>query len=235
LHSAMPSVMKCSRHWTETATFDFVLKQLLAGAGYGSLANVPTEMKMQALITIRTYGEMLSDAATSSGEDKLKKVKDKLKNPFYKCDVSGEGAIDREETKAECLVMAKSIAKMSGQPVDSMLNEIESSLDGFIARSSDASGKVSFDAMLAVALPGLCQGEDPAEFFAKMDDCMFTTIDMNIDMYMGGLLEDGVLAHSSDLEKVNDTPFYCMCFLCPEIGTDLPRRSRQYTPTCSVA
>ena len=34
---------------TTTEAFDFVLKQLLAGAGYGSLANVPTEMKMQAL------------------------------------------------------------------------------------------------------------------------------------------------------------------------------------------
>ena len=39
-----------------------------------------------------------------------------------------------------------------------------------------------------------------------MDDCMFTTIDMNIDMYMGGLLKDG------DLEKVNAAPFYCLMF-----------------------
>jgi hypothetical protein len=43
--------------------------------------------------------------------------------------------------------------------------------------------------MLAVALPGLCESEDPVEFFAEIDDCMFTTIDMNIDMYIGGLLK----------------------------------------------
>ncbi len=172
---------------------------------------------------------MLSGAATSSGEDKLKKVKDKLKKSFDKCDVNDDGVLDREEMKAGCLVMAKSIAKMSGQPVDRILPNIERELDHFLDVTSPDGGKISFDAMLAVALPGLCQGEDPAEFFSKMDDCMFTTIDMNIDMYMGGLLKDG------DLEKVNDTPFYCMCFLCPEIGTDLPRRSRQYTPTCSVA
>jgi Ca2+-binding EF-hand superfamily protein len=201
---------------TTSEAFDFVLKQLLAGAGYGSLANVPTEMKMQALITIRTYGEMLSGAATSSGEDKLKKVKDKLKKSFDKCDVNGDGVLDREEMKAGCLVMAKSIAKMSGQPVDKILPNIERELDHFLDVTSPDGGKISFDAMLAVALPGLCEGEDPAEFFAKMDDCMFTTIDMNIDMYMGGLLKDGDLdGEDCDLEKVHDTPFYGMRFLCP--------------------
>ena len=46
--------------------------------------------------------------------------------------------------------------------------------------------------MLALALTGLCEGKDPVEFFTnitKIDDCMFTTIDMNIDMYIGGLLK----------------------------------------------
>ncbi len=194
---------------TTSEAFDFVIKQLLAWAGYGSLGNLPTEMKMQALIAISAYGGMLSCAAKASGEDKFKKVKDNLKKAFDKCDINGDGVLDREEMKAGCLVMTKSIAKMSGQPVDSMLNEIESSLDELLASSADASGKVSFDAMLAVALPSLCEGKDPAVFFASIDPCMFSTINMQIDMYLCDLLKDG------DLEKVNDTPFYCMCFIYP--------------------
>jgi Ca2+-binding EF-hand superfamily protein len=137
---------------TTREAFDFVSKQLLAGAGYGSLANLPTEMKMHALHAIRVYGEMLSDSATASGEDKFKKFKDKLKNAFDQCDINGDGVLDREEMRAGCLEMAKSIATISGQPVDSMLNEIESSLDEFLASSTDGSGKVSFDDMLECCL-----------------------------------------------------------------------------------
>jgi hypothetical protein len=69
-------------------------------------------------------------------------------------------------------------------------SELEEALDGFIADSADASGKIIFDAMLAVALPVLCgsaPGETPLEFFAKIDQCMFTTINMQIDVYLGGL------------------------------------------------
>ena len=122
---------------TTSEEFGFVSKQLLDGTGYDSFANLPTEMKMQALIAIRTYGEMLSGAGTASGEDKFKKVKDKLKKAFDKCDINGDGVLDREEMKTGCLVMAKSIARMSGQPVDSMLNDIENSLDEFLASSTD--------------------------------------------------------------------------------------------------
>ena len=109
-----------------------------------------------------------------------------------KCDVNGDGVLDREEMKAGCLVMAKSIAKMSGQPVDKILPNIERELDHFLDVTSPDGGKISFDAMLAVALPNLCgsvPGEDPVEFFAKIDQCMFTTINMQIDMYLGGLLK----------------------------------------------
>ncbi len=44
----------------------------------------------------------------------LKQVKDKLKKAFDKCDVNGDGVLDREEMRAGCLAMAKSIAQMSG-------------------------------------------------------------------------------------------------------------------------
>ena len=54
-------------------------------------------------------------------------IKDKLKKPFDKCDANGDG--DREETKADCLGMTKSIAKLSGQPVDKFLPNIERKLD----------------------------------------------------------------------------------------------------------
>ncbi len=117
-----------------------------------------------------------------------------LKKAFDKCDVNGNGVLDLEEMRAGCFVMAKSIATMPGQLVDSeMLNEIESSLDEFLASSTDGSGKVSFNDMLAVALPGLCEGNNPAEFFANIDLCvtlcMFSTINMQIDMYLGDLFK----------------------------------------------
>ena len=50
----------------------------------------------------------------ASGECMLKQVKDKLKKAFDKCDVNGDGVLDREEMRAGCLAMAKSIAQMSG-------------------------------------------------------------------------------------------------------------------------
>jgi hypothetical protein len=107
-----------------------------------------------------------------------------------KCDVNGDGVLDREEMKAGCLVMAKSIADMCPGMPGGEDSELEEALDGFIADSADASGKIIFDAMLAVALPVLCgsaPGETPLEFFAKIDQCMFTTINMQIDVYLGGL------------------------------------------------
>jgi len=131
---------------------NFFSKQLLARTSDGSPANVPTEMKRQALIAIRTYDEMLSNAATSSDEDKLKKVKDKLKKPFDKCDANGDGSLDRKETRADCLVMAKSIAKLSGQPVDKFLPNIERKLD----HSPDVTKKPRARWILIK----LCQGTD---------------------------------------------------------------------------
>ena len=105
---------------------------------------------------------MLSDTATSSGEDKLKKVKDKLKKSFDKCDANGDGVLDREETKAGCLVMAKSIAEMSGQPTDKILPNFERKLDHFLDATSPDGGNISSDAMLTVALPGLVDRQLPS-------------------------------------------------------------------------
>ena len=65
----------------------------------------------------------------ASGECMLKQVKDKLKKAFDKCDVNGDGVLDREEMRAGCLAMAKSIAQMSGQPVDRIVPNIERELD----------------------------------------------------------------------------------------------------------
>jgi hypothetical protein len=106
--------------------------------------------------------------------------------------------LDREEMKAGCLEMAKSIAEMCPGMPGGEDSELEEALDGFIAeccpdggKISDESLKISFDAMLAVALPKLCgsaPGKDPVEFFDKIDQCMFATINMQIDMYLGGLL-----------------------------------------------
>jgi hypothetical protein len=132
--------------------FDFFLKHPLTRTNHGSPENIPIEMKMQTLIDIRTYDEMLSNAMTSSGEDKLK-VKDKLKKPFDRCDTNGDDTLDREETKTDSLVMAKSIAKLSGQPVDKFLPNIERKLDHFPdVTSSD--GDISSDARPTGTLPG---------------------------------------------------------------------------------
>jgi hypothetical protein len=40
-------------------------------------------------------------------------VTKELKETVTKCDANGDGALDREETKTECLVMVKSITKLS--------------------------------------------------------------------------------------------------------------------------
>jgi hypothetical protein len=172
--------------------FDFILEKVLQANGVESSADLHEEKKMYALHAIRMYSDKMSGAAAASGEDKFNQVKDKLKKAFDKCDVNGDGVLDREEMKAGCLVIAKSIAEMCPGMPGGEDSELEAALDGFIAESCPDGGKISFDAMLAVALPNLCgssPGEDPVEFFAKIDQCMFTTINMQIDMYLGGLLK----------------------------------------------
>ena len=171
--------------------FDFVLEKVLQANGVKSLADLDEEKKMYSLHAIRMYSDMMSGAAAASGEDKFNQVKDKLKKAFDKCDVNGDGVLDSEEMKAGCLVIAKSIAEMCPGMPGGEDSELEDALDGFIAESCPDGGKISFDAMLAVALPNLCDcapDEDPVEFFANIDLCMFTTINMQIDMYLGGLL-----------------------------------------------
>ncbi len=172
--------------------FDFILEKVLQANGVNSSADLVDQKKMYALHAIRMYSDMMSGAAAASGEDKLNQVKDKLKKAFDKCDVNGDGVLDREEMKSGCLVIAKSIAEMCPGMPGGEDSELQDALDGFIAESCPDGGKISFDAMLAVALSNLCDcdpGEDPVEFFAKIDLCMFITINMQIDMYLGGLLK----------------------------------------------
>jgi hypothetical protein len=130
-------------------------------------------------------------SSEETGEEKFNHVKDKLRKALDKCDVNSDGELDRVEMKAGCLVMVKSIAAMCPGMPGGEDSELEEALDGFFAESCPDGGKISFDAMLAVALPKLCgsaPGKDPVELFDNIDQCMFTTINMQIDMYLGGLL-----------------------------------------------
>jgi Ca2+-binding EF-hand superfamily protein len=217
---------------TANKVFDFFSKKILAVSGLNSLAdlfsNIPDDNErshhqMELLVVIRVCGEMLSGAATSSGEDQFNKVKDKLKKAFDKCDITGDGVLDREEIKAGIIVIFTTMSKRAGI-VES--NFDESQFNHFLDNLTNGSGKISFDDMLDPALsvlshfhsefgqgmgakarslpPPICEGKAPAEFFADLWN--FSLINAVIDIFLGDLLKDG------DLEKVNAAPFYCLMF-----------------------
>ena len=169
--------------------YEYALKQLCKMAGCTSVSDMNPGMKMQLFMAVQQYGDIMLSAASASGADRLAEVTKLFKDAFDAADLNGNGFLDKDELRAGCLVMAHGVAKMSDGEVSAEegMRELEPVLDGFIAQADpEGTGQVSFEAMLAVALPGLCQGEDPEEFFAKMDSCYFSTIKMQIDMYLGG-------------------------------------------------
>jgi len=169
--------------------YNYALSTFLKMAGCSSVADMPQDMKMQLMMAVAQYGDLMLNAGSASGADRLAEVTKKLKEAFDAADLNGNGFLEKDELRAGCLVMARSIAKMSGGAAteEEGMREMEGQLDGFIAQADpEGTGKVSFEAMLAVALPGLCEGQDPAEFFAQVHPCDFTTIKMQIDLYLGG-------------------------------------------------
>ena len=176
--------------------YAYALQKICKHAHVTSFSDMGEGWKMRLFIPFQQYADIMLSAASASvfsiqysGADRLAEVTKLFKDAFDAADLNGNGFLDKDELRAGCLVMAHGVAKMSDGEVSAEegMRELEPVLDGFIAQADpEGTGQVSFEAMLAVALPGLCQGEDPEEFFAKMDSCYFSTIKMQIDMYLGG-------------------------------------------------
>lgn len=148
--------------------------------------SMPPEVQTQVLMMVEMYCDLLAGVKEKSGAERFEDVRNKLKSAFDAVDKNGNGVLDKEELKAGCMEMAKGISKMSGMPVESMESEMNESVDNLLA--SIPGGNVTFDAMFALAMPGICQGQDPATFFSSLDPVMYQTINLQIDMYLGGLV-----------------------------------------------
>jgi len=170
--------------------YAYALQKICKHAHVTSFSDMGEGWKMRLFIPFQQYADIMLSAASASvfsiqysGADRLAEVTKLFKDAFDATDLNGNGFLDKDKLRAGCLVMAQD-GEVSAEEG---MCELEPVLDGFIAQADpEGTGQVSFEAMLAVALPGLCQGEDPEEFFAKMDSCYFSTIKMQIDMYLGG-------------------------------------------------
>lgn len=169
--------------------YSYALNAFLEMSGVSSIALLSSDMKLALITSVSIYGDMLTGASGASGSERFQEITKLLKAAFDAADLNGNGYLERDELKAGCLVIAKSVQKMMGDEVslEEVASEMESSLDGFIESvDKEKTGKVRFEDIFAAMMPALCEGNEPEEFFSKMEPTMFSTIKMQIDMYLGG-------------------------------------------------